>query len=392
MIFDRLCIINKLTYSLQVATVPWTLTTVQKGDCLFLPKSMYHQVKSYGTMNTAVAFLFSRFDSIKANGTKFDDCPSQPLPLSEIDVDWQYPGKGMMYMGYSELRSIRRGLYRLPAMTEKDTFKNILQAVENNDYHPIPTKEKAETLVRILKNGDPNVKITRKLIKSLPRSAIREAAYLTEPLLPSNTDDYEYFQISPREIAELLSILLKKNNGIVAREDFVGQYQERLWGSEMFGNSIFDDLAGKGEMKVGSDDIRKNFQSAAKKFDRVEKENGGNEQEEIEEGEDKTDDAYLGRNIDLDEEKDKDTLATLASQIINGGFVDKERSYRADEEGEEDNDDEPQEEDEDAEEEGSDNGENGEQSSDKDEGPKEEPSEDSTKTESNRGTTSKDEL
>lgn len=380
-----------MEYFFQVATVPWTLTTVQKGDCLFLPKSMYHQVKSYGTMNTAVAFLFSRFDKIKANRTKFDDCPSKPLPLSEIDVDWQYPGKDMMYMGYSELKSIRARLYVLPAKTEKKTLENILRAVENNDYHPIPAKEKAEKLVKILKNGDPNAKITRKLIKSLPRSAIREAGYLTEPLLPSNTYDYEYFQISPREIADLLSILVKKNNGVVTRDDFVAQYQERLWGSEMFGNSIFDDLAGKGEMKVGSGDIRKNFQSAAKKFDRVEKEYGGNEEEGPEEGEDRTDDAYLGRNVDLSEEKDKDTLDTLASQIINGGFVDKERNYRADEgdeeEGEEEGDREPGEEGEgDAEEDG-DSGEDGEQSS-----AKEEPSDDATKTEANRGATSKDEL
>ncbi|KAJ7393736.1 hypothetical protein OS493_003395 [Desmophyllum pertusum] len=48
----------------KVAEVPWSIVTINAGDCLFLPKSYYHQVTSYGTNNVAVALLFSRLDGV----------------------------------------------------------------------------------------------------------------------------------------------------------------------------------------------------------------------------------------------------------------------------------------------------------------------------------------
>ena len=314
--------------------MPWSFTTVNKGDCLFLPKSMYHQVKSYGTMNTAVAMLFSRFDHIQQNKTRFTDCPSKSLPLRDIDVDLQFSGKGMMSMGYSELRNVRKQLMANVDDNDKSTYKHILEAVTIKDGHPLSPKERAEGLMSILKkHGKSAKRITRKLVKALPRSAIREASFLIEPFLPSNSYDYEYFQISPREIAELLSILVKKGNGVVKRDDFLKQYQERLWGSEKFGDSFFDDLAGKGSTSVGKEGIIANFYSAAKKFDKKE---GGQSDPDDDDNRDEDDgdneegnydDAYIGRNIDLDSEKDDETLMGLGKQIFEKDFVDNEFSY-----------------------------------------------------------------
>ena len=295
---------------------------------------MYHQVKSYGTMNTAVAMLFSRFDHIQQNKTRFTDCPSKSLPLRDIDVDLQFSGKGMMSMGYSELRNVRKQLMANVDDNDKSTYKHILEAVTIKDGHPLSPKERAEGLMSILKKDGKSAKrITRKLVKALPRSAIREASFLIEPFLPSNSYDYEYFQISPREIAELLSILVKKGNGVVKRDDFLKQYQERLWGSEKFGDSFFDDLAGKGSTSVGKEGIIANFYSAAKKFDRKE---GGQSDPDDDDNRDEDDgdneegnydDAYIGRNIDLDSEKDDETLMGLGKQIFEKDFVDNEFSY-----------------------------------------------------------------
>ena len=353
-----------------MATVPWSFTTVEKGDCLFLPKSMYHQVKSYGTMNTAVAILFSRFDKVSPKETNFSNCPSDFLPLSQIDVDWQYPGKGMMFMGYPELKSIRNNLVGIVSRKNEKLYDRILQAVSLKDFNPMNATEKTERLLALLQDGNPKRKISKKYIKELPRNVLREAGLLIEPFIPSNSYDYEFFQISPGEIAQLLSILVKESNGIVKRERFVDQYQERLWGSKKFGDLFFDDLAGERAEKVTKEDIVKNFYIAAKKFDKRELTNpdGDEDNEEDDENPEKDDgnpekddedpdkddenpekddgnpekddedpdkddenpekddenedDAYIGRNINLSAEKDGNTLKDLGRQIVEGGFID----------------------------------------------------------------------
>ena len=336
----------------KVATVPWSFTTVNKGDCLFLPKSMYHQVKSYGTMNTAVAMLFSRFDKIGSGKQNFTDCPSDFLPLSEIDVDWQYPGKGQMFMGYPELAEIRDSLHDIVDDNSENLYQKILTAVNLKDFHPMNATEKTDRLLALLQDGDLHRKITKSYIEQLPRSVLRQTALLTEPLIPSNTYEYELFQISPREIAELLSILVKQGNGVVQRKNFLDQYQERLWGSKHFGNLFFDDLAGKGNEKITKEDIVKNFYFAAKKFDKQElveergesdeDETGENQDDDAEildkdeesqegdgENQEEDDDAYIGRNVDLSEEKDAYTLKDLGQQILEGGFTDSDLNMRA---------------------------------------------------------------
>lgn len=289
---------------------------------------MYHQVKSYGTMNTAVAMLFSRFDRINQSRLKFDDCPSAFLPLHEIDVDWQYPGKGKMFMGHSELRQTRNMLLSLSGKANKNLYQRALQLVTLNDYNPMKPEEKARKLLNIIQNGKSNQRVTRERIKNLPRSALREAALLVEALIPSNTYEYEYFQISPADIANLLSILVKIGNGVVKRKIFISQYQDKLWGSERIANLFFDNLASEGEDEVPKELIVKNFVMAAKKFDKTDGSEGRDDKEE--EGDDDEvveDDAYLGRNIDLTDEKDADMLTDLSKQIMQGNFSDKSRSY-----------------------------------------------------------------
>ena len=65
-----------------------------------------HQVNSYGTNNIAVAILFSRLDKLEAfNNT---GCRKMSyVPLSQLDVDWKYPGHGKMTMGNTHLGTAR---------------------------------------------------------------------------------------------------------------------------------------------------------------------------------------------------------------------------------------------------------------------------------------------
>ena len=74
---------------------------------LIISSGYYHQVTSYGTHNTAVALLFARLDGV--SNIDFAGC-DQPLsykPLSEMDVDWKYPGHGNLSMGNTDLESVR---------------------------------------------------------------------------------------------------------------------------------------------------------------------------------------------------------------------------------------------------------------------------------------------
>lgn len=75
---------------------------------LLFSAGYYHQVSSFGTHNLAVSILFSRFDDV----THYDNtaCGSSTfhyVPLSQLDVDWKYPGHGNMTMGNAELETVR---------------------------------------------------------------------------------------------------------------------------------------------------------------------------------------------------------------------------------------------------------------------------------------------
>eukprot|EP00058_Branchiostoma_floridae_P008004 XP_002593492.1 hypothetical protein BRAFLDRAFT_119506 [Branchiostoma floridae] len=69
-----------------MAKVRWSNFTIHAGDCLYLPKSYWHQVESVGDVNLAVALLFARLE-------EFDDsdCDTQKVeytPLSDFQVSF----------------------------------------------------------------------------------------------------------------------------------------------------------------------------------------------------------------------------------------------------------------------------------------------------------------
>ena len=68
---------------------------------------MYHQVKSFGTMNVAVSILFSRFDGVEEISMEGCDRRLDYTPLSELDMDWKYSGHGNLSMGNPDLENIR---------------------------------------------------------------------------------------------------------------------------------------------------------------------------------------------------------------------------------------------------------------------------------------------
>ena len=86
---------------------------MQKGGILIhcnnnLLTGYWHQVRSYGTKNMAVSVLFSRLKEFNASGCSRAEYA--PLPLSNVDMIWTYPGHGPQTLGNSDPYEIR--LYR----------------------------------------------------------------------------------------------------------------------------------------------------------------------------------------------------------------------------------------------------------------------------------------
>lgn len=254
----------------KVATVPWMFTTLKGGDCLYLPGSMYHQVKSYGTNNFAVSLLFSRFDDRKS--LNFSDCANESLPeqqhksLGSFDVDWQYPGTGVMTMGEPDLEHVKFQLYSL--IKQKGMFaKNLAQKILKEIYDgkdDVWLLEKAEQVYSKMKNllGHD---LNKDNVKSMTKEALRIFALVLQPIDASNTYDHEYLYVSPHDIKYLVEGMLKKD-GKLSRVVFVQMYQQKLYGTAKFAEEFFNKIAGESENEASKEQVERNMHEALEKY------------------------------------------------------------------------------------------------------------------------------
>ena len=237
----------------KVAKVPWQYSKLEKGDCLFLPKGMYHNVLSSGSNNVAVALLFSRFDRYKKRDLDFSDCDNVTQvskPLSDFIVDWMYPGKGDLSMGNADLEDVRidmlgnlnkKGIYTLERLT-----KAVYEIYSEKDYKF--AKNHAKKAYEILTDG--KSALTREMISRLSKEKLRVAAMCFERVDPSNAPWNEYNQINPEAIQEAVLKHLNKKNEPLSRDVFLKIYVNGVEGSPVFGNRLFDIIAGENEDSV----------------------------------------------------------------------------------------------------------------------------------------------
>ena len=253
----------------KVANVPWQYSKLEKGDCLFLPKGMYHNVLSHGSNNVAVALLFSRFDRYKRSDLDFSDCDNvtqEFKPLSEFTVDWMYPGKGDLSMGNADLEDVRidmlanlnrKGIYTLKKLTA-----SVHKIHSEKDLNF--AKDYAQKAYKILAGGARE--LTREIIRKFTKEQLRVAALCFERVDPSNAPWYEYNQIEPEMIKETMLKHFKANKGKLSREKFLDIYINGLEGSPLFGNRFFDIVAGKDQNDISQVDFKKNANIALQKY------------------------------------------------------------------------------------------------------------------------------
>lgn len=259
----------------KVATVPWKFTTLNGGDCLYLPGSMYHQVKSYGANNFAVSLLFSRFDRRKT--LDFSDCSNDSLSqshyrvLSNFDVDWQYQGWGTMTMGEPDLEFVRSLWYSI-VKRKGSLVSNIAKLLLNEVYEGKSEAwllKKAEDVCDQVKSTI-GKDISKSDIKTMPKEALRIIAIAAQPIDASNTYDHEYKYISPDSIQALVEHMLNTDSRFM-RAKFVKRYQKELFGTSKFAEEFFDKLAGESVNEATGDQVKANMGKALEKYNLYQK-------------------------------------------------------------------------------------------------------------------------
>uniref|UniRef100_H2ZJQ1 JmjC domain-containing protein n=1 Tax=Ciona savignyi TaxID=51511 RepID=H2ZJQ1_CIOSA len=238
-----------------IAKIPWSNFTIHAGDCLFLPKSYYHQVISKGIQNLAVSILFGRFDGVEH--IDVSDCHDEtdyktPKPLSELDVMWKWSGTGMMSMGRGDFESG----YRSSLLDMAEELQAIGQELNADAVAELwgsggeddgkIRHGKYDKAVAIL-DSDGDGKLTVDEIKSVTWSQFREFGFEVEPHEPSNSYLFEYSLITYDRVVQILKHALRKKTTLT-RDIWVRLYTKVLEGTPEFANKIFNGLVGSEEI------------------------------------------------------------------------------------------------------------------------------------------------
>ncbi|XP_041479826.1 uncharacterized protein LOC121427477 isoform X2 [Lytechinus variegatus] len=248
-----------------IAKVRWSNITINAGDCLFLPKSYYHQVSSTGDPNMAVSVLFSRL-------TQFDDtgCDQTPIdftPLSEVDVLWSWPGHGIMSMGNLDIWMLKANYMEFAE--EYGTMTEEIMRIDVMTTFPELEEDEVSRAVHEAWNViDKSGKgfLTTDDINDLDVDTWREHCIRMTGHEPSNTEEFEYHYFDVGLIEELLDRLMDINPEKITRSMFVKNYIGALGGTEKYADEIFNGLAGESSASATPEQVRANMDMALKKW------------------------------------------------------------------------------------------------------------------------------
>ena len=108
--------------------------------------------------------------------------------------------------------------------------------------------------------------ITKQRVARLKKSQLRKLGMPMLGLFTSNSYDYEYYKISPKDIAKLVAVLVKRD-GALKKDVFVEWYSSKLYGTKLYGDALFKKLAGDtAQEEVPKDEIVKNFADAVSRW------------------------------------------------------------------------------------------------------------------------------
>ena len=108
--------------------------------------------------------------------------------------------------------------------------------------------------------------ITRQHVSRLTKAQLRKICVAMQGMFASNSYDYEFYKISPKDIARLIAVLVKRDD-VLKRDVFVEWYISKLYGTKLYGTELVRKLAGgKPSEDVTKEEILKNFADASKGY------------------------------------------------------------------------------------------------------------------------------
>lgn len=244
-----------------VKDIEWSNITINAGDCLFLPKSYYHQVSSTGTNNLAVSLLISRFDEGDENSLDFSDCTNQtdykvPRTLDNYDVQLVWNGTGAMVMGGVDLEYAYRRDFLSLAVEYKNQgilldYEEWKTSYINEDRNIIKAGEPKIAFDVMDKNGDGY--IVPREIESLTLQDLQTISRQLETYEPSNHYTFEYSFMAFENLWKLIN-QVKKEIKVLSPARWESIYTEE-GGTKNFANEIFIRLA-KGKEDIFMHEVK----------------------------------------------------------------------------------------------------------------------------------------
>ncbi|KAL5258769.1 hypothetical protein ACHWQZ_G009281 [Mnemiopsis leidyi] len=236
--------VNYITFPL-FDKIPWEYATVHAGDCLYLPPRYYHRVKSTDR-NFAVSFLFGTQSEFQMG----PECgaPTTSSPLTEVPIQWKYPGTGMMSMGNSDPAGIKEWFIDMfLEMTDGDATDNVPMedylefVIEDEGVIPYMKELFHKLLIEDRVLGDSEY-VDRNMFDLVPEEVWREIT-VAQSYDPSNDPNNEYFHITKDDVVYLLKDATYF--GAVNSDQFLEAYS-RLGGSLRVARELFAKLTTDG--------------------------------------------------------------------------------------------------------------------------------------------------
>ncbi|XP_035698141.1 uncharacterized protein LOC118431132 isoform X2 [Branchiostoma floridae] len=248
------------------AKVPWWYANITAGDCLWLPYSYLHQVRSYGTKNMAVSVLFSRLKEFDSTGC--DTAKPEYTPLSEADMVWTYDGIASQTMGNTDpfelnetlvdwceenkdkildATAVLEGLKQMQAMEEEED--------ENFEVHDVDILEEISHQVMMILDPTGTGSVSCDRLTQLTVAELKAVAEVMSSD-PANTEQYEYKHFSPEQVRSVIMLAYDADSDRLELEAFIKKYQEALHGSEKIAREVFEMLDPENKGYANKDDLK----------------------------------------------------------------------------------------------------------------------------------------
>eukprot|EP00112_Aurelia_sp_Birch-Aquarium-sp1_P011282 Seg2372.2 transcript_id=Seg2372.2/GoldUCD/mRNA.D3Y31 product="JmjC domain-containing protein 5" protein_id=Seg2372.2/GoldUCD/D3Y31 len=228
-----------------IVKIQYSKIRLFKGDCIFMPSGYWHQVRSFGYMNSAVSMWFSFFDEFDNTGCNDKVCDF--TPMNEVDIIWRYSGFGNLTQGHMDIYILQKVLLlwadengRISLRSFVDHFFVLMDSSKERPAMVRDIAERKENFLRYLDAEDTGY-TTKNVIRNLNIQQLTDLVEVIHPNDISNTDVLEYGHLDVEEIRESILESLTED-GKFDREGFIQRYTKELGGTEEKAKRVVSNL------------------------------------------------------------------------------------------------------------------------------------------------------